>query len=201
MIQVIKATQSSQSFVTEHCEGAIVVYEMPYIGIARGYGEFMDLYKANSKAQWVMYQPHDVVLNYNDLLQAIKESPGAHFQLALSNQSHCSHRWLSRDNRTGWIPTRFVEEMAPIFRKDFYDIIEPFMKESKSSWGLGHLWAYLYKKHFKEDPWLCCDYEMHHTEEVSSTKWIIDGKTPVEELSRIHHEFINPWWEKDRLLM
>ena len=66
MIQVIKATNNPVASIVEHSCG-VVVFEMPYLGVTRGYGEFMDLYKADPDALWVVYQPHDVVLNYDEL--------------------------------------------------------------------------------------------------------------------------------------
>lgn len=184
MIQVIKATKSPTASITEHPCG-VVVFESPYIGITRGYGEFMDLYKADADALWVMYQPHDVTLNYEELAKAIQDCPGTHFQLSLSDQSCGSHEFLFRRGRIGWYRVPFVEVMAPVFRADFYDTIVPYMKESKSSWGLDYLWAKIYG----EWPWLCCNYEMHHTEPITSQGWVIDGKTPMDEMHEIRIKY------------
>ena len=185
MIQVIKATKNPVASIVEHSCG-VVVFEMPYLGVTRGYGEFMDLYKADPDALWVAYQPHDVVLNYDELAKAIDDCPGRHFQLSLSDQSFGSHDFLFRKGRTGWHRIPFVEVMTPVFQADFYDTIAPYMKESKSSWGLDHLWAKIYGEY----PWLCCDYEMHHTEPITSPGWVIDGKTPMEEMDYINRKFL-----------
>jgi len=186
LIQVIKATQSKVASITDYPCG-VTVFEMPYLGITRGYGEFMDLYKADPDALWLMYQPHDVVLDYNDLAMAIDSSPGNHFQLALSDDSYGSHDFLFRNKRSGWHRIPFVEVMAPVFRIDFYETIAPYMKESKSSWGLDHLWAKIYG----ESPWLCCDYEMRHIQPVSSFNWEIDGKTPMQEMEYIKRKYLS----------
>ena len=184
MIQVIKANEHGDSNVFEVC--GVHVYHSPYIGITRGYGEFMDHYKPEPSAEWVVYQPHDVALNYFDLRRAIDNSPGKFFQLSLSNDSYGSHQFLFRHGRLGWHRVPFVEIMVPVFKRDFYDVVAPYMKESKSGWGLDYLWAHLYG----EQPWLCCDYEMRHKNPITSHKWRIDGKTPMDEAEYITRKYL-----------
>jgi hypothetical protein len=184
MIQVIKANEHGDPNVFEVC--GIHVYHSPYIGITRGYGEFMDHYKPEPSAEWVVYQPHDVALNYFDLRRAIDNSPGKFFQLSLSDDSYGSHEFLFKRKRQGWHRVPFVEIMVPVFKRDFYDVVAPYMKESKSGWGLDYLWAHLYG----EQPWLCCDYEMRHKNPITSHKWLIDGKTPMDESSYIVEKYL-----------
>ena len=188
MIQVIKATKDNGASIVKYDSLGVCVYNSPFVGITRGYGEFMDYHKPEPFAEWVAYQPHDVVVDYGSLIKSIESCPGSLFQLSLSNDSYGSHGFLFRNGRRGWHKVPFVEIMMPVFRRDFYNVVAPYMKESKSGWGLDHLWTHLYG----EQPWLCCDYEMTHSDPITSHQWIIDGKTPMDEMEEIRIKYSLP---------
>jgi hypothetical protein len=184
MLTVIKAGEEHS---VEQC-GEVSVITQPYKGITRGWGEFMALY-THDKSEWVSYQPHDVIVNYGQILSAISQSPVAMFQLALSKDSYGSHGFTYAKGRTGWHDVPFVEAMMPVFRWDFYKIVAPVMGESKSGWGLDHLWADLHRKTYGVSPMICCNYVMKHTEPVRSQHFVIDGKTSMHEMHLIKQKY------------
>jgi hypothetical protein len=174
-IEIIKATQGGRGEMTTP---EFRLRMIPYSGFSRGFGEFMDKTKDMVEpCEWVMWQPHDIEMDYADLLKACETAPGDFWALALTPDSYHSHGFTLRQGK-GWREVPIVD-LSPVFRYEFAVSMMPTFGLSKSGWGLDHLFA----KH--AGAWVCDDYTMAHTKPVSSHEWLIDGKSPMDELRHI----------------
>jgi hypothetical protein len=161
--------------------GDVTVITQPYKGITRGFGEFMEHYP-HTKDKWVSYQPHDVIVDYAKLLEAVKASPVAMFQPALTDDSYGSWKFTYQRGRTGWHQIPFVEAMMPVWSWEFYLAIARYMGESKSGWGLDFIWARAHWDVYDRPPMICCDVTMKHTQPVQSQHFVIDGRSSHDEM-------------------
>lgn len=184
-LHVIQAYHKNEEIETEDYR----VTRIAYKGFSRGYGEFMELTSHLAEGKWIAFQPHDVGLSYEELLNACKNAPTNLFQIAVADESDTVWKFLKKNNKTGWHEVDFVEVMTPVFKKEFFDICKPTFSESKSSYGLDFLWARMHINHYGKKPSVCYDYTMTHPGPVTSGKWLIDGKKPSQELKAIKRKY------------
>lgn len=173
-------------------QGEVLIERINYVGKYRGTGEVFN--SITPKGDWIVFQPHDVFYKLEELLDAIKQNRSEHFQLSLSDTSYGSHYFTWKAGRTGWHYVPFVEILFPVFSRKFWDICQPYMWESKSGWGLDNIWSILYQKHYYSLPMICYDYTFDHVEPIKSQNWLIDGKTPHQELEYIKKKYNWPDW-------
>lgn len=174
-IEIIKATEGESGVIENACYRLRLI---PYKGLSRGFGEFMEkTWHLVELCEWVMWQPADIEMDYNDLLNACKIAPGDFWALALSRDSYHSHKWTVRSAH-GWRSVPFVD-LSPVYRYDFAVRMSPYFGLSKSGWGLDILFAH------HAGAWVCDDYEMRHIKPVTSQNWNIEGKSPMRELADI----------------
>jgi hypothetical protein len=174
-IEIIQATEGEQ--------GEVVTAEyrirlIPYAGLSRGFGEFMEkTWHLVEPCEWVMWQPADIEINYDELLEACNTAPGDFWALSLTKNSPHSHEWTV-NNGKGWRSVPIVD-LSPVYRYDFAVRMAPNFALSKSGWGLDILFAH------HAGAWVCDDYQMKHTKPLNSQNWLIDGKSPMDELQYI----------------
>lgn len=188
-LQVIYSTENDKPSTVE--TDTYRVNYVPYHGFSRGLGEFMELTIPIVKGDypWVMIQPADNELDYDEAVNACQESPYHHFGFALSDDSPASHAHVYRNGQMeGWREIPHFDH-AMFFSWEFYQIVSPYFHESKSFWGLDFLAAKLHKERYGTACGLYCSATMRHTKPIESASWVIDGKTPWEELDAIRQKY------------
>ena len=162
-------------------------HRIPYKGFSRGLGEFMEKCApmADLSIPWIMFQCDDEEIDYNKAVEACLESPYHYWGFGLSDDSYADHPCTRRGSqRTGWRTIKYYDH-GMFYSSDFFPVISPFFKESKSFWGLELLSAKLHKARYGTTCGLYCGAEMRHTRPVRSRDMMIDGKSPMQELQEI----------------
>jgi hypothetical protein len=188
-LQIIHSIEESVGSVEEGQDYR--VDHIPYRGFSRGLGEFMELTipLVSGDFEWIMIQPADNYLDYSDAVRACKESKFHHFGIGLSADSYASHGHVYRGSQlSGWREIPFFDH-GMFYSKEFYKIISPCFKDSKSFWGLESLAAKLHKEKYGTTCGLYCGAEMKHTKPIQSMNWFIDGKTPSDDAAFVRQKY------------
>ena len=167
------------------------VHHIPYVGFSRGLGEFMHLTRplVTGEFPWIMIQPHDNELNYDEAVKACSESPYHYFGIALSDDSYASFSHVFRNNQyEGWREIPFYDH-GMFFSYEFYKVISPHFHESKSHWGMDLLTAHFHRNLYGSTCGLYCGATMRHTDPIRSNTFVIDGVTPDKEMAAIRRKY------------
>ena len=184
-IEVIRASERDRM---ELWTDEIRIREIPYKGFSRGFGEFMAKTVDDIEpCQWVCWLPADIKVDIKDIIEASKTAPSEFWALSLSKDSFVSHAW-TRVAGAGWREVPFVD-LAPVYSYSFVLRAKEYFGESKSGWGLDLIFADLNRKRNGFTAHVCDDYQMKHTKKLESQNWVIDGKTPMDELQQIKTKF------------
>lgn len=184
-IEIIRATEGEAKRIETQ---RYRITEVPYKGLSRGFGEFMDLtYPLVEPCEWVCWLPADIEVDVEDLIEASKTAPSEFWALSLSGDSFVSHGWTRRIG-SGWREVPFVD-LAPVYSFSFVVRANSLFHESKSGWGLDLLFADLNKKRTGFTAHVCDDFQMRHTKKLESQTWVIDGKSPMDELAYIKKKY------------
>jgi len=180
-IEVIQATEGmSGEVVNEEFRLRLI----PYQGLSRGFGEFMEkTWHLVEECEWVMWQPADIEMDYADLLKACESAPSEFWSLSLSRESPVSHGWTHRMG-SGWREVALVD-LAPVYSFALAVEASRHFQESKSGWGLDLIFAEMNRKRTGFRAHVCDDFEMRHTKELESQGWVIEGRSPMQELEAI----------------
>jgi len=101
--------------------------------------------------------PHEI----NNFLRFAKNQNLALCQPGLTPDSRCSHQFLKSHPGGVLRPTKFVEVMCPLFRRDILHELLWTFELSKSGYGIDLLWASLMAK--AEKPMHVVDkFQIHH---------------------------------------
>jgi len=167
------------------------VDRVAYPGFSRGLGEFMEktIPLVRGEYPWIMIQPADNEIDYDEAVKACRGAPYHHFGFALSDDSPASHAHVYRHGQTeGWREAPFYDH-GMFFSWEFYQVISPYFHESKSFWGLELLAAKFHKEHYGTTCGLYCGATMRHTKAIQSDGWRIDGKSSRDELDAIRAKY------------
>ena len=181
MIHVIQAVTSHKGYF----EAPGIRYDaVPYPGFSRGFGEFMEkTWHMVRPCDWVMWQPHDIEMDYADLIKACAVSESHFWALSLTPDSYHSHKWTVNKGK-GWREVPFVD-LSPVYSYEFALAMSEHFGRSKSGWGLDVLFANHHKRLYGSTAHICDDYMQRHTKPLDSQNWRIDGLSPMDELQRI----------------
>lgn len=131
--------------------------------------------------------PADIEYDVAHIIEASRTAPSEFWALALSEDSHASHGWSRRQGR-GWREVPFVD-LAPVYSRSFVMEAERYFGESVSGWGLDLIFADINRRRNGHTAHICDDFTMRHHKELESHKWLIDGKSPMDELAHIRRKF------------
>jgi hypothetical protein len=188
-LQVIYSTESDQPSTVE--TATYRVDHVPYRGFSRGLGEFAELTIPLVKGDypWILIQPADNELNYDEAVAACLASPYHHFGFSLSDDSHASHPHVFRGGQPdGWREVPFYDH-AMFYSLEFYRMFSPHFRESKSFWGLDLLACFFHRNLYGKPCAVYCGAELRHTKPIESNAWCIDGKSPDQEMAMIRAKY------------
>ena len=189
ILQILHSVEDDKMHVEEN--GTYRVHHIPYRGFSRGLGEFMELTRplVEGEFPWIMIQPADNEIDYDEAVKACQESPYHYFGFGLTDDSYASFAHVYRGAQLeGWREVPFYDH-GMFFSYEFYQVIAPHFWESKSHWGLDYLTAFLHRNLYGTTCGLYCGATMRHTQPICSNTFIIDGKRPDQELDWIRRKY------------
>ena len=163
------------------------VIKVPFRGLSRGMGEFMELTLPMTSGDWTCWMQADMEFDPLHIIEASRTAPSLYWALALTEDSPLSHAW-TRKIDAGWREVPFVD-LGIVCHRRVLDIAGRHFMESRSAWGLDLILADVNRALTGHTAHVCDDYTARHTKPVESQHWLIDGRTPWEEMQHIRRKF------------